>query len=324
MRTGAELLQATKPYAIEDRATSWRLLIEVLVVWAVCIAAILATPWPLLQLSIAVITGLVQIRIFIFYHDYLHGAILRKSRQADVIMWIVGFYMLAVKSVWKETHNFHHKNNAKIIGSSIGSFPVLTVGMYRGLDPFTRLKYRFARHPLTIFLGYVPVFLIGMSLQPFRRNARKHWQAPIALLVHFLGFATAAYFLGLATALCLLIVPTCVTLGGGSYLFYAQHNFPEIELKGRRDWDYTFAALRSSSMFEMSRLMHWLTGNIGYHHVHHLNHRIPFYRLPEAMGAIAELQNPGTTSWRLGDIAACLRLAVWDPDEGRMLTYAEV
>ena len=324
MRSGAELLAATKPFATEDRGTTWRLLAEVMLVWAACMTAILLVPWCAAKLAMAVVTGLVQIRIFIFYHDYLHGAILRKSRAAEIIMWLVGFYMLAVKSVWRETHNFHHKNNAKIIGSSIGSFPVLTVGMYRGLDPFTRLKYRFARHPLTIFLGYVPVFLIGMSLQPFRRNAKKHWQAPLALLVHFLGFAAAIYFLGLVTALCFLIVPTCVTLGAGSYLFYAQHNFPDIQLKGRRDWDYTFAALRSSSMFDMPGLMHWATGNIGYHHVHHLNHRIPFYRLPEAMAAIEELQHPGRTSWHVRDIKACLSLAVWDPDQQRMLTYSEV
>jgi omega-6 fatty acid desaturase (delta-12 desaturase) len=131
-------------------------------------------------------------------------------------------------------------------------------------------------------------------------------------------------WLGPINALCLLVIPLAVTHGMGTYLFYAQHNFPDMNLKSRREWDYTHAALRSSSMFDMPPLMHWLTGNIGYHHVHHLNHRIPFYRLPEAMASVPELQNPGRTSWRLRDVKACLDLAVWDPDRGRMLTYAEL
>jgi omega-6 fatty acid desaturase (delta-12 desaturase) len=59
--------------------------------------------------------------------------------------------------------------------------------------------------------------------------------------------------------------------------------------------------------------MRWFTGNIGYHHVHHLNPKIPFYRLPEAMVAIKELQSPVMTSLRPYDILACLRLKLWDP-----------
>jgi omega-6 fatty acid desaturase (delta-12 desaturase) len=77
-------------------------------------------------------------------------------------------------------------------------------------------------------------------------------------------------------------------------------------------------------MFEMSAVLHWFTGNIGYHHIHHLNHRIPFYRLPEAMAAIPELQAPGRTSWKPRDVMACLQLAVWDPEQDRMLTYREL
>jgi omega-6 fatty acid desaturase (delta-12 desaturase) len=211
-----------------------------------------------------------------------------------------------------------------MIGSTIGSFPMVTLGMWRGMSARQRLAYRVARHPLTIFFGYIPVFLIGFALSPFFRNGKKHWGGPVALAIHFTGFSAAVLFLGWITALLFLIVPTSITLGLGTYLFYAQHNFPDIQLRGRRDWEYSFAALRSSSMFDMPPLMHWFTGNIGYHHVHHLNHQIPFYRLPEAMAGIPELQTPGRTSWHWRDVRACLALAVWDPDQNRMLTYSEL
>ena len=77
-------------------------------------------------------------------------------------------------------------------------------------------------------------------------------------------------------------------------------------------------------MFDMSPVMHWFTGNIGYHHVHHLNHKIPFYRLPEAMEAMPELQTPYRTTWRPSDMWACLRLKLWDPKQGRLITWAEL
>jgi omega-6 fatty acid desaturase (delta-12 desaturase) len=196
--------------------------------------------------------------------------------------------------------------------------------MYRGIDAKQRRMYLLTRHPVTIFLGYMPVFVIGMCLAPFKRQPKNHWGGPLALVFNIALIIGTALWLGWWTSLCMWLISKVVTLGLGSYLFYAQHNFPDIGLRGRRDWDYTAAALQASSMFDMPAIMHWLTGNIGYHHVHHLNHRIPFYRLPEAMAVIPELQSPGRTSWRLSDIKACLELAAWDPDQNRMLTYAEL
>ena len=137
----------------------------------------------------------------------------------------------------------------------------------------------------------------------------------------FAGLAGWAF--GWQAAVLGVLLPDFVATASGSYLFYAQHNFPGMQIRGRREWEYTFAALHSSSMFDMNPVMHWLTGNIGYHHVHHLNHRIPFYRLPEAMAAMPELQNPHRTSWAPRDVAACLKFHIWSPEDGRMLPYAE-
>jgi omega-6 fatty acid desaturase (delta-12 desaturase) len=324
MRTGSELNQATRPFTVEDRPRTWRLLATTFALLAAALVAVVALPWWPAKIAASVLAGLTLVRAFIFYHDHMHGALLHDSPAGKAIMAVVGVWLLTVRSVWKETHNYHHKHNAKLIGSSIGSFPVLTVGMYKALTPAQKLAYRAVRHPVTIALGYLPVFLLGMTISPFQRAPKTHWMAPVALVIHVTLAALAVHFLGWLTGLCLVVLPLVVAHGAGSYLFFAQHNFPDMQLRDRRSWDYTFAALSSSSMFEMSPLMHWFTGNIGYHHVHHLNHRIPFYRLPEAMAALPELQHPGRTSWRLADVAACLRLALWDPEQGRMLTYDEV
>lgn len=321
MRTGSELLQATKPFIDEDLKRSWTGFITISLIVVATLALIAVVPlWPV-KLAAGVLLGLLQIRLFIYYHDYLHGAILRRSKLAEKLMAVVGGYMLSVRSVWRETHNYHHKNNAKLIGSSIGSFPLLTTGMWRGMTASDRRMYKLVRHPLFIFGGYFTTFLLGMSFAPFRRDAKKHWGGPAAVVMHFVILGATWWLFSGATAICMWLVPSIVSMGLGSYMFYAQHNFPGVELRGRREWDYTHAALKCASFFEMSAVMHWLTGNIGYHHVHHLNHRIPFYRLPEAMAALPELQTPGRTSWAPRDIAACLRCKLWDPERQEMVGY---
>lgn len=316
---GPELIWATQPYAVENRRRTWWLFAQT------CIAliasfVIAASPVVLpLRLVASALIALLLLRLFMFFHDYEHRSIWRKSRLAGVLMAAVGWLILAPMPIWKETHDYHHRNNAKILGSAIGSFPVVTTGMWQGMDAGQRRRYRLARHPVTIALGYLTIFVIGMCIVPFLRS-RKHWQGPAALAVHAGAIGFLAWVLGWTSALLAIVAPWTVAMALGAYLFYVQHNFPGIELRGRRNWNYVHAALRASSMFEMSLPMHWFTGNIGYHHVHHLNHRIPFYRLPEVVAAFPEtLTHPHPTSWRLRDVRACLALGLWDPDRQTMV-----
>jgi omega-6 fatty acid desaturase (delta-12 desaturase) len=110
----------------------------------------------------------------------------------------------------------------------------------------------------------------------------------------------------------------------GAYLFYSQHNFPDAIFHEHKEWAYDLAAIKSTSRMKMNPVMHWFTGNIGYHHVHHLNSRIPFYRLREAMESMPELNDVPTTSWRPIDIYKCLRLKLWDAELGKMITLKEL
>jgi omega-6 fatty acid desaturase (delta-12 desaturase) len=322
MRTGPELVRASNEYAKEDRALTWRLLAITLAAWAASVSVAMFAPlWAAIPASL--LTGLVVVRLFIFYHDYLHGAILAGSVPGGWIMRAVGFYVLAGPSVWKETHDYHHKHTAKMVGAAIGSYPIVTVGMWHAMTAQQRLAYRFVRNPLTMLFGYFFMFVLGMCLSPFRRQPRQHLDGVLSLVFQWSLAALAGWAFGWQVAVLGVLLPDVVATAAGSYLFYAQHNFPGMQVRGRREWEYTFAALHSSSMFDMNPVMHWLTGNIGYHHVHHLNHRIPFYRLPEAMAGMPELQNPHRTSWSPRDVWACLHYNIWSPDDGRMLTYAE-
>ena len=142
-----------------------------------------------------------------------------------------------------------------------------------------------------------------MSLRPFLLNPRRHFDGALAVLLH-LSLVVCLSSRGFDVLLFGMFVPFLTATALGAYLFYAQHNFPAAKLTARAEWSHVDAALRSSSFMKMGPVMNWFTGNIGYHHVHHLNSRIPFYRLPEAMAALEELQSPGTTSLKLDECKA--------------------
>lgn len=321
-RTGSALVRATKPFTEEDIGRTWRefALTVALLMGAQGIAV--AAPWMLRPVG-TVLAGLMTVRLFIIFHDAMHGAVFRKSTAGYWAMSAVGMFTLNPRSVWKETHDYHHRNNCKLPGTAIGSFPVVTTRMWRRMSPSDRRKYTIARHPVTILFGYVFLFLLGMCGAAFIRDPKQHWACGVAPILHFGLAGLVGYVFGWPAAFTGVILPQAIACALGGYLFYAQHNYPDVQFAPRTAWNYHDAALKSSSYFRMSPLMHFFTGNIGYHHVHHLNHKIPFYRLRECMEAMPELQSPGETSWAPADIMAALRLKLWDPTKKQMVPFPE-
>ena len=325
MLEGKELILATRKYAVEDRSKSWTLLLSTLVLLGL---ALFGAYYPFhiaIRIACSLIASLLLVRTFVINHDYLHGALLKDSPLATAIFTVFGWYILVPRSVWKRSHDYHHAHNSKLFSSSIGSFPIVTMETYETLSPGQRMKYLFIRHPLTIAGGYVFAFLWGMCLLPLLRSPSKHWDAGVALLFHF-GIGITAYVtLGPLAFLLGFLIPAVVSSAMGSYLFYAQHNFPGVTFSTRDEWTYIQAALDSSSYMKMSRLMHWFTANIGFHHIHHTNSRIPFYRLREVYNEMPEFRvNAKTTSLNPVDIAKCFQLKVWDPAKGKMIGFREM
>jgi Fatty acid desaturase len=316
--TGKELILATKAFAKENRATSWLLMLSTLFLLVAGITGtiILENIW--LRLACSIFTGLLIVRMFVIYHDHQHHAILNKSVVADAIMTAFGIYVLAPTSIWKRSHDYHHNHNSKLFSASIGSYPIASKTKFLSMTPAERRLYLFIRHPLTVGFGYFTMFIYGMCVSSFVCAPRKHIDSLVALVLHIVFITAVVWFGGWQAWLFVILIPYLIACGIGSYLFYAQHNFPTTTFSGNSDWKYEAAAMESSSYMLMNPFMQWVTGNIGYHHIHHLNSRIPFYRLPEAMAAIPELQKAKTTSLKPSDIVACFRLKIWDPEQGRM------
>lgn len=322
MRNPKELLVASKAFTSETRWLSWLHLIIALSIYLLTLAIACSTLPLFVRILSSCVSGLVIVRLFIIYHDFNHGAILRKSWLAAGILKLYGLLVLSPSSVWTHSHDHHHKHNSRSSGNNTGSYPLMTREEYLKASRWKRFVYALSRHPITVFSGYLTVFLYGMSLRSFFLHPIKHLDAGLAILLH-VGLLYLSFTQGVDVLMLAMIVPLTIACGLGAYLFYAQHNFPSCILHKREDWHYTLAALKSSSFIRMSGMMHWFTGNVGYHHVHHLNAKIPFYRLPEAMAALEELQSPGTTSLHPRDILACFRLKVWDVDRGHFVSFRE-
>lgn len=324
MRTGKELINASKEFTGEDRKRSWLELWLTISLSIVCFGLLLISEIPLVfRLVISFVCSLFYVRMFVIYHDYQHNAILQRSSTASFIMKAIGIYLLAPQTIWKRSHDYHHNNNSKLTISGIGSYPTVSVSRYAGLSTRDRAIYLVNRHPLTVILGYFTLFIYWLNLKSFVQSPAKHLDSLFALILHFAIATLIITTLGVTTFFVSWFIPFFLAFGIGSYLFYCQHNFPGAKFRENHDWKYDQAALESTSFMVMNPVMHWFTGNIGFHHVHHLNSRIPFYRLPEVMDKMPELQGVRTTSWSPIAVYNCFRLKLWDPENERMITLPE-
>ncbi|RYZ30045.1 MAG: fatty acid desaturase [Sphingobacteriales bacterium] len=319
MRSGKELILATKAFVKEDRNKSWTATLSTFALLIASMAVALTAPWFALKLAAGIFQGLVIVRFFVIYHDYLHHTILQKSAIANAIMTAFGIYILAPKSIWKRSHDYHHNHNSKLFSASIGSYPVATRKKFESMSKGERREYLAIRHPLTILLGYLSMFMFGMCINSLMSSPRRHLDSLLALILHAAFISVTVIFLGWQAWLCGIMIPFFISTAIGAYLFYAQHNFPGVIFQANEDWAYETAALKSSSYMKTNAFWAWVTANIGYHHVHHLNSRIPFYRLPEVMKALPELHGATITTLSPRDIAACLRLKIWDPALQKMM-----
>jgi omega-6 fatty acid desaturase (delta-12 desaturase) len=324
MRTGKELILATKEFAHEVRWKSWFHTLSTLLLLVAAIAGTfyVGSVWGRIACSVA--AGLLLSRFFIIFHDFQHHTILHRSKVANAIFTVFGVYMITPPSIWKRSHNHHHNNNSKLFSASIGSYPIMTKAKFAEAPRAERFGYLAIRHPLNMALSYFTMFLYGMCLQSFLSSPRRHWDSLLTLLLHIAIAVFLFVEYGWLTWLLSFFLPFFLSHMLGAYLFYAQHNFPGVSFRTNKEWNYAKAALESSSYMKMNFFWQWVTANIGYHHVHHLNARIPFYRLPEAMEKIPELQNVTVTTLNIRDIIACLRLKVWDPEANRMISLAEM
>lgn len=252
IRMGPELLKATAPFAVESVARSWRCVVSTFVLLIAALVGAGFTPWWPIRVILSVLGGLLMVRAFITYHDFMHGAILRHSRLARALFEVYGAFALTPSKSWKKSHNYHHGHVGQIVGSGIGSFPMMSTRMWREASPAARARYRIERHPLTVLFAYVTIFVFSICLQPLFLAPGKHWDSALSLLAHFGLVGTLWLFGGFDTAFFVVLLPMTIASALGGYLFFAQHSYKRMLILSPESWRFYRAALESSSYMRLN------------------------------------------------------------------------
>ena len=282
----------------------------------------------LLTLALAFPAAALLVRVFIVQHDCGHGSFLASRRGNDILGKICAALTLVPYAFWRKHHNAHHSNwnNLDRQGSVADVYTVcLSVEEYRALTPWARFLYRFPRHPLIAFFVIPPLVFLVLYRTPFdtpKNWTRERWSAWLNNLAIAVFWAAQIWAFGFVAFLTVQLSVVLLASIVGFWLFSVQHRFENARWMRRDSWTHMDAALSGSSHLALPRILHWLTGNIGFHHIHHLSPRVPNYRLADCHASNALLRPAQPLS--LGRALAGSNLVLWDEAKQKMIRFADL
>src|SRR5262245_7950205 len=265
------------------------------------------------------------VRLFMIQHDCGHGALFRHRAINDWVGRVIGAVTLTPYDVWRRTHAIHHASSGNLEGRGIGDIETLTVREYLALSRWRRVGYRLYRNPIVMFgLGPAYLFFVQHRLPPrLLMRGLQPWLSTmatnLAIAVVILGMIA---LVGVGPFLLVHLPITLLAASIGVWLFYVQHQFEHTSWAKVPAWTLHEAALHGSSHYDLPRVLHWFTANIGVHHVHHLCCRVPFYRLPAVLRDYPELRAVGRLT--LFQSLGCVQLVLWDEGQERLISFREL
>jgi omega-6 fatty acid desaturase (delta-12 desaturase) len=274
--------------------------------------------WAVLALTL--VAAAFYVRIFILFHDCCHGSFFASRKANRILGYISGIATFTPFEQWRRSHAMHHDTVGDLDRRGVGDIWTLTAEEFRTAPPWKRLAYRLVRNIFfVITFGTLIIFLIGpryfhkLDRKPERRSVII---TNIALLVII---AVASVTIGLQTYL-MIQLPTMLLAGAaGLWLFYVQHQFEGTYWARHQEWDPMKAALQGSSFYRLPKVLQWFTGNIGFHHIHHIQQRIPNYNLERCYKEVQPLQEVKPLT--LLESLRCARLHLWDESSRRLKGY---
>lgn len=279
-----------------------------------------------LTLLLAFPTAGFLMRIFIIQHDCGHNSFLKSRRVNDIVGTICGAVTLVAYKYWRKSHAIHHAHHAELEERGIGDVWTLTVDEYLEASWRKRVGYRIYRNPLFLFgisptLYFVIMGRFSLSSQEvWKRDERASLWWTNLMILGWVGLASVAVGFGTVVAIHLPVI--AIASSAGVWMFYVQHQFERTYWEHTPEWDYTLAAMHGSSYYELPRVLQWFTGNIGFHHIHHLSPRIPNYNLQRCHDENPLLQR--ATRLTLLSSLKTIDLALWDEKQQRLVTFRDV
>lgn len=278
----------------------------------------------LLTLLLAVPASGLLVRCFIIQHDCGHGSFLPWRAVNDWLGRAMSLLTLTPYAMWRRVHAKHHATAGNLDQRGFGDINTLTLAEYRARTPLGQFAYRIYRHPVFLFAIGVPFFFLVLQRQPWGHPMppKDTWRSIMGLnAAMVVVYGGLGWLLGPMNLL-LITVPMIVMASAiGGWLFFIQHQFDHAHWDSSAEWDFQVSAIQGSSYYVLPRPLEWLTGNIGLHHIHHLNSMIPNYRLQECLKDSPEFQALNRVT--LWESFKCARLVVWDEAHRRLLTFRE-
>jgi omega-6 fatty acid desaturase (delta-12 desaturase) len=276
----------------------------------------------LLSLALAPLAAGFLLRTFILFHDCTHGSLFKAKWANRWLGTTLGLLVYTPFESWGHSHAVHHATAGDLDRRGTGDVPTLTVAEYNARSRGARLAYRLFRNPLIMF-GLGPMLSVVILPRLVPRNARPRLRRSI--------IRTNVAVVAIVTGLVLLMgwwqyllvqwPAAWMASSAGIFLFYVQHQFEDVYWVNGENWEYADAAIRGSSFFKLPRILQYFTGNIGFHHVHHLSARIPNYNLQRAHENLDLFRDVPTLTLTEGIRAT--RLKLWDERQGRLVSWAQ-
>jgi acyl-lipid omega-6 desaturase (Delta-12 desaturase) len=276
-----------------------------------------------LTLVLAAAAAGFMVRIFIIFHDCTHHSFFKNRTANKVVGTLTGVLTLFPYSQWGHDHAVHHATSSNLDKRGTGDIWVLTVDEYMAAPAWQKLAYRLYRNPFVMFvLG--PIYIV-LFKNRFNRKGARTKERLNTYLTNVLIFGISGLLIwAIGWKAFLMVEGPIFFIAGmfGIWLFYVQHTFEDSYFEEDKDWEYVKAAVEGSSYYKLPKVLQWITGNIGYHHVHHLSPRVPNYKLEEVHNNTKPLQNVPTIT--ISTSLTSLRFRLWDERKKQFISFREM
>ncbi|WP_047985756.1 fatty acid desaturase [Ornithinibacillus californiensis] len=321
----AELRKSVQPFAKSDtKASIFQLLNTILplfLLWFLAYQSLAISIW--LTIPLTVLAAGFVIRTFIIFHDCTHMSFFQNKKANRVVGTISGIITHFAFEKWKWSHSIHHATSSNLDKRGIGDVWVMTVDEYIEASFWKRLSYRLYRNPLVMF-GLGPLYLFLISNRFNRKGAKRKERINTYVINVSIAviYALLIWAVGWQAFLIIQLPILFIAGAAGIWLFYVQHQFEDSYFENEEEWDYVKAAVDGSSYYKLPKIIEWLTGSIGYHHVHHLSPRVPNYNLEKAHESTPPLQKATTIT--LATSLKSIRFRLYDEDSKTFVTFKEI
>jgi len=296
-------------------------LVPYVVLWVLMYLCLPVSYW--LVMPLAILAGAFLVRVFIIHHDCGHGSFFKSKRANHILGVITGLLTLTPYLHWRWEHAIHHSSSGDLDRRGTGDVWTLTVQEYLESSRWRRFSYRLARNPVILFVIAPMILFLGMNRIPKpKAPVRERYSVYLTNLSVGMMALGLIWIFGLKAYLIIQLTVLMVAGSAGVWLFYVQHQFEGVYWERGENWDYATAALKGSSFYKLPKVLQWFSGNIGFHHIHHLSPRIPNYHLEKCHKAEPLFQTVKPVTLFSSFKSFTFRL--WDEQRRKLVGYGHL